>query len=186
MSPQVNLLDWRRDRRTRLQQRFRRQLQLAVLAALLLALAADLGLQFAGARQARRNGGLRTQVEALQRKLQAQTRLAEQSRAWQHDLEQIHGLQMQRVATIYWLEELTQRLPADVSWLQLDQIEGGLQLQGRAADATALAHYLQQLEASAWFSKVKLQSLRSEADGKATRFSLTLDAHIEPEAEPAS
>lgn len=179
MSPQVNLLDWRSEKRARLRQRFRRQLQLSVLAALLLALAADLVLQGAAAEQIRRNAHWQAQRQQLQSQLQTQARLAEQARRWQRDLQQIRTLQQRRAATIRWLEALVQDLPPDAWLLQIDQTDIGLQLQGGAADSAAVAAYLQSLDDSPWFNEAKLRSLREEANGASVHFNLALRTQTE-------
>lgn len=174
MSPVLNLLDWRHQRRQRAQHALRHALQGSLLAALLLLLLAYAALQALGQQHAQRQGRLQERLHQRQQQLQARYAQADRQRQQRRRLQQIEALRRMRELPALWLDALTLSLPATVQWTELQQTPEGLLLTAQTADAASLGAYLQALQHDAVFAQVQLQTLQREPSSGLQRFVLRL------------
>lgn len=162
MMPVLNLLDWREAARVQARHSRRRQLQQAVLLALVLGLAGHAGLKQLQVHQQLQQTQARAALQHAQQALQQQRARAEQAARWQQDLSQIEALQGERLALTQWLDALSDPLPETLRWIRLSQEGPHIRLEARSDDRTALGDYLQALQGSPWFTRVQLQSQQAE------------------------
>ncbi len=174
---EINLLpvrEWRR------REAVRRQVSLLILSTLLLFVALfAVGVTYQQRLQARR-AELR-RLEAQKRKLQFVERKIAQIQATRKELEEkfktMEQLQQGRTRTVQVLDQVVQALPVDRVWLTRLAFDGKqITMSGVALDNHTVALFMRRLEASPWFSGVRLTntSLTRRQDQQLTNFGLTV------------
>ena len=179
----INLLpvrEWRR------REAVRRQISLLFLSTLLLFVALfAVGVTYQQKLSARRDK--LHELEAKKRKLQFVEKKIAQIKAKQRELEEkfkaMEQLQQGRTKTVQVLDEVVSALPIDRVWLTSLTYDGSrLVLSGVALDNHTVALFMRRIEASPWFSSVRLTntSLTKRQDQQLTNFGLTIAVNQQP------
>lgn len=185
MSP-VNLLPWRRGRRQRRQREFLMVLAGGAVGAVFLVGAGEWISTEVVNRQEERNTLLRTEIAALDLKIQEIKDIQAQKASLQARMDVIQDLQVKRPASVKLFEALARSVPEGVFLTSFSQLETALSLQGLAQSNARVSTFMHQLDAAGQFDPSTLGVARAtEHRGlHASQFDIKVPQHVAKE-EPA-
>lgn len=178
----INLLDWRKARRDRLQKEFTTKIGLGVAAAGAVLLAGWVLVNGQLEYQKSRNQFLRTQIKEMDAKI---TEIEELERVRSNLLARmrvIEDLQASRTASVHFFDELVNTLPEGVNLTGLKQTGDQVALQGVSESNGRISTYMKNLDASPWFSDPRLVVIKTADKDKRRKstFELTVKKRIQP------
>lgn len=169
---QINLLDWREERRERLKKQFA---QGAIAGVLVAALAVFGGMKFMDSaidHQTQRNDMLKAEIKAIDRKIKEIEELERVKANLLARMRIIEELQASRSQTVHFFDEIVNTLPDGVFLTLIRQQGQSTTIEGVAESNGRVSTYMKNLEASEWFAQPRLVVIKTRAgDGGAGRAS---------------
>lgn len=191
----INLMPWREKKRQAANRRYKAQLGLGVLIAMLAVLSVRLGVNEMDVQQERINAMLRSEIGQLDQQVAEVVRL----RAEQEDLSEririIENLQQDRATVVRILDELVMSMPIEILLRSLRREEQLLFIEGLSVSYSGITELMRRLEASSLFERAILNDITTENSAVAEdafAFSLSVElnygvriaaSNIEVEAE---
>jgi type IV pilus assembly protein PilN len=182
LSIHINLLDWRKARRERLQKDFATKLGLGVAAAGAILLAGWVLVSGQLEHQNSRNQFLRTQIKEMDAKI---TEIQELERVRNNLLARmrvIEDLQASRTASVHFFDELVNTLPEGVNLTELKQVGQNVTLKGVSESNGRISTYMKNLDASPWFSDPRLIVIEKSDKQRGSTFQLQVKKLTQPKA----
>lgn len=163
---QINLLDWREERRERLKKQFA---QGAIAGVLVAALAVFGGMKFMDSaidHQTQRNNMLKAEIKAIDRKIKEIEELERVKANLLARMRIIEELQASRAQTVHFFDEIVSTLPEGVHLSEIKQQGKATTINGVAESNGRVSTYLKNLDASDWFANPRLVVIKTtESDG---------------------
>lgn len=193
MTIHINLLDWRKARREKIQKEFTTKLGLGIVAAGAVLLAGWVLVTGQLEYQKSRNNFLKTQIKEMDAKI---TEIQELERVRNNLLARmrvIEDLQASRTASVHFFDELVNTLPEGVNLTGFKQAGANVTLDGVSESNGRISTYMKNLDASPWFSDPRLIVIKTGgkgAKGSKSTFQLQVKKRTQPkepkpEAAPA-
>lgn len=170
----INLLPWR--------ETYRKQKQNEFYAILLGGIMISAGLVFGGMQfmqskidfQERRNAYLNSEIQLLQKELQAIKELETTKNNLLARMEIIQTLQSQRPQLVHIFHELANRLPDGIYLTSMEEKSGAMVLEGRAESNARVSALMRKLDQSDWFSQPTLEIIEADQQQGISSFKLGL------------
>lgn len=188
MATQINLLDWRAERRERRRKGFLTMLVGVIVIALFIAVAVTLVISNCVRNQNARNQYLKQQIAQTDKQI---AEIKDLSKVRDNLLARMHviqSLQQDRSATVHFFDALVATLPAGV-YLQLVQQHGAtVTLKGVAQSNGRVSRYMKNLDANPWFNNPRLVVIKTSHANHQQHSDFTLlvdNTHPEPASAKA-
>lgn len=182
MALNINLLDWRAERRERRRIQFFWLLGAAAGVALLTAGAGWRMAESAVALQQARNAYLKQQIAEIDQKIKEIQDIERTRENLLARMRVIESLQANRTASVHFFDEIVNTLPEGVSLTSLKQQANQVTLEGFADSNGRVSAYLKNLDASAWFEDPRLIVIRTSDAGqrRSSEFTLQVKVRLQP------
>ena len=171
--PQINLLPWREELRTRRQKEF---LTLVVVTLLVMGgvvAAVHLHMSARIDHQVQRNAFVEAEIEKLKKQIDEIKNLKRQKERLLARTAKIQQLQSGRPDVVHLMDELVGTLPDGVYFTKVVQKGAGLSINGIAQSNARVSSLMRKLEASDWLESPGLQEIRRDkAKGQEVRNSI--------------
>lgn len=184
MALNINLLDWRAERRERRRIQFFWLLGAAAGAALLTAGAGWRMAESAVALQQARNAYLKQQIAEIDQKIKEIQDIERTRENLLARMRVIESLQANRTASVHFFDEIVNTLPEGVSLTSLKQQANQVTLEGLADSNGRVSAYLKNLDASAWFEDPRLIVIRTSDAGQRRNSEFTLQVKVRLQPKP--
>ena len=179
---QINLLDWREERRGRLKKQFA---QTAIGGAVVAALLVFGGMRFMDSAieyQNKRNTMLKSEIKEIEELERVKANLLARMRI-------IEELQASRSQTVHFFDEIVNTLPDGVHLTLIRQQGQATTIEGMAESNGRVSTYMKNLDASEWFSDPRLVVIKTSNErngaGRASQFTLQIK-NVRPSADNAN
>ncbi|MBB88060.1 PilN domain-containing protein [Abyssibacter sp.] len=186
---QINLLDWREERRGRLKKQFA---QTAIGGAVVAALLVFGGMRFMDSAieyQNKRNTMLKSEIKAIDRKIKEIEELERVKANLLARMRIIEELQASRSQTVHFFDEIVNTLPDGVHLTLIRQQGQATTIEGMAESNGRVSTYMKNLDASEWFSDPRLVVIKTSNErngaGRASQFTLQIK-NVRPSADNAN
>jgi len=159
--PQINLLPWREELRTRKQKEF--GIVAGVAALIMVVIIAAVHFQFNAMMdfQQSRNKYLEDQIAGLDKKIDQIKQLEEKKKNLLARMEIIQQLQSSRPEVVHLFDELVLTLPDGVYFENLKQKARSLTLEGFAQSNARVSSLMRQLDSSEWLTNPALVEIKA-------------------------
>jgi len=174
----INLLPHRAERRKALRQQF---YALAALVALLAALIWIVGHTLIGAMiesQAEKNRFLKDEIEVLDKQINENKKLREQTEALLQRKQVIEVLQANRTETVHLFNELAHRLPSGIYLKSIRQEGAKIMLVGHAQSNARVSTLMHNLDESPLLERPELAEIKAVSVGKRRMSEFSLSIHF--------
>ena len=171
--PQINLLPWRQQERTKRQKEFGLAAIGAVIAAAAVTLFTVWGYTWSIERQHERNELLKTEIAQLDKQITEILGLEAQKQRLVARMDIITRLQRSRPEVVHVFDQLARTLPDGVYLTSVKQNDKRLELKGIAQSSTRVSTFMRNIEASPWLTNPELQVVETlKTGGTGSEFTL--------------
>lgn len=181
--PSINLLPWRQELRKRRQKQFAMGSVAALVAALLVTLVAHFWVSSLIDAQERRNDLLKSEIAALDKKIEEINALEEQKARMLARMEVIDKLQQSRPQVVQLFDQIARTLPEGVYLTSVKQTDRKLELVGVAQSSTRVSALMRNIDASETLSAPELKVIQARKDSSIGA-EFTLFAQLRAAAQP--
>ena len=177
---QINLLDWRNERRERRRKQFLTSLVLAAVATVAAVLAGLMYMNSAISYQNQRNAFLQLEIKKVERQIK-EVQALEKTRA---DLiarmQVIEQLQRNRTESVHYFDEIVNSLPEGVYITSLAQTGVQTKLTGLAESNGRISSYMKNFDANERFKDPRLVIIKSKSSSyrRLSNFTLTVKSAV--------
>ncbi|HEX7381571.1 MAG TPA: PilN domain-containing protein [Nevskiaceae bacterium] len=161
MTTQINLLDWRAERRVRRKKEFISMVVGTALVALIIAIAVASFINIRIRNQNARNTYLQQQIKQTDREI---AEIKDLNKVRDNLLARMHvieTLQQDRSATVHFFDEVVNTLPTGVYLKSIKEDRGKVTFTGVAQSNGRVSAYMKNLDASPWFSNPRLVVIKT-------------------------
>lgn len=165
MATRINLLPWRELRR---QEQDRQLLSASIGAWLLMGLVVFYGWYYMNGlidHQNKRNDYLKTEIAALDRKIEEINKIKERKQALIARMDIIQQLQQDRTQIVHVFDDLVRKLPKGVYLTGLTKKNKQITLKGMAQSNARVSHLMSNLDSSDWFANPNLDIVNAQDQG---------------------
>lgn len=177
--PRINLLPWREELRRERQQQFLVLLGLTVALGAVTVFAANLHVGQLVQHQESRNAYLRTEIAAVDKKIEEIRELQATKQALISRMQVIERLQKSRPQIVHLFDELVRTLPDGVHLETVNQSGNTLEIRGVAESSARVSAYMRNIENSPWLKNPKLARIETREEGRLRRSVFSLSAEQE-------
>jgi type IV pilus assembly protein PilN len=168
--PNINLLPWRAELRTKRRNQFFIGLGASVGAAALAVLASNFVMEGIISNQNGRNDLLKTEIAALDKRIAEILDLEAKKERLLARMEIIEQLQRSRPEIVHVFDELVRTLPDGVRLVSIKQSASRLEIKGDAESNTRVSAFMRNIDKSKWLTQPDLQVVEvREAGTKAKK-----------------
>lgn len=179
--PRINLLPWREELRRERQQQFMVQLGLTIALGAAVVLAANINVRQLVQNQEGRNNYLRTEIQAVDKKIQEIQELQSTKQRLIARMQVIEQLQKSRPEIVHLFDEMVRTLPNGAYLESITQKENVLEIRGVAESSARVSAYMRNIEASPWLQDPKLARIETSESNRIRRSVFSLSAKQESE-----
>ena len=185
MAIQINLLDWRAERRAVRQKQFVVLMAAAGVLGAGIVLASVMWMNGNISHQTDRNERLRQEITAIDKKIQEIQELERVKANLLARMQVIEQLQASRSATVHFFDELVNTLPDGVYLQNVKQTGSVITVNGIAESNGRVSSYMKNLDASLWFKNPVLVVIKTtEKDRiRQSEFQLTVNVLTKPKTD---
>src|SRR5688572_21890905 len=158
---QINLLDWREERRTRRKQQFLVLLVAGVVAAGMLVLGAMFYMDGRIEHQQARNQRIKDEIALMEKRIKEIEELERVKQSLLARMHVIEELQQNRSAMVHFFDEVVRTVPDGVYITSLLQRGADVTVEGLADSNGSVSNYMKKLDASAWFDHPTLVVIKT-------------------------
>jgi type IV pilus assembly protein PilN len=125
-----------------------------------------------------RNAFLRAEIASLEDEIREIEQLKERRDQLIARMEVIQGLQQNRTELVRIVDDLVHRLPEGVYLTRINRRDDNMVIEGRAQSNARVSTFMENLDASEWFRKPRLDVINVVRDGNArvSQFTLVVEA----------
>lgn len=157
----INLLDWRAERRARRLEQFRNFMVLGLITAVAVVGLGYFAMTSAIANQEERNNYLKQQIAEIDQKIKEIEDLERTKQNLLARMRVIEELQSSRSATVHFFDELVNTIPDGITLTSLKQVGDTVTIEGIAESNGRISSYIKSFEGSQWFTDPKLVVIRT-------------------------
>lgn len=157
----INLLDWRAERRARRLEQFRNFMVLGLITAVAVVGLGYFAMTSAIANQEERNNYLKQQIAEIDQKIKEIEDLERTKQNLLARMRVIEELQSSRSATVHFFDELVNTIPDGITLSSIKQVGDTVTIEGIAESNGRISSYIKSFEGSQWFTDPKLVVIRT-------------------------
>lgn len=172
----INLLNWREERRKKIEQQFYAMLGMAVLAGIAVIIAVQMQLGAMIDHQNSRNNYLKSEIKKVEKAIAEIKALEKKKSDLLSRMNVIQELQGNRSDSVHMLDELVKVLPEGVHLTKFMQKKKSLIFNGVAQSNARVSAYMRNIERAEWLKNPKLKVIQSKkrgGDDAYSQFTLT-------------
>lgn len=182
----INLLDWRAERRARRLEQFRNFMVLGLITAVAVVGLGYFAMTSAIANQEERNNYLKQQIAEIDQKIKEIEDLERTKQNLLARMRVIEELQSSRSATVHFFDELVNTIPDGITLSSLKQVGDTVTIEGIAESNGRISSYIKSFEGSQWFTDPKLVVIRTSEKERQREGQFTLRVkNLTKAAKPA-
>ena len=182
----INLLDWRAERRARRLEQFRNFMVLGLIAAVAVVALGYFAMTSAIANQEERNNYLKQQIAEIDQKIKEIEDLERTKQNLLARMRVIEELQSSRSATVHFFDELVNTIPDGITLSSIKQVGDTVTIEGIAESNGRISSYIKSFEGSQWFTDPKLVVIRTSEKERQREGQFTLRVkNLTKAAKPA-
>jgi type IV pilus assembly protein PilN len=178
--PRINLLPWREELRAERQREFGIHAGVAALLAVVTIGAAYFQVQGLIAHQENRNGFLKNEIAAVEKRIEEIRTLQELKQQLLNRTQVIEQLQQSRPDIVHLFDELVRTLPPGVFLTGVTQKANNLEIEGVADASGSVSLYMRNIEASDYLASPQLVLIENKSRGRERRNEFRLRAKLTP------
>lgn len=178
--PRINLLPWREELRAERQREFGIHAGVAALLAAVTIGAAYFQVQGLIAHQDNRNGFLKNEITAVEKRIEEIKTLQELKQQLLNRTQVIEQLQQSRPDIVHLFDELVRTLPPGVFLIGVTQKANNLEIEGVADASGSVSLYMRNIEASDYLASPQLVFIENKSRGREKRNEFRLRAKLTP------
>lgn len=177
----INLLNWREQRKQQQRQRYISQLLIAASAAFALVFIMSMGLQYLIDQQQLRNATLNQEIAILDAKIQHIRKLKLDRDGIGQRMALVESLQRARNLTPMLLDELAQLTPNGVYFVLVTRRADQIEIEGISESNNQLAKFMRALQDSKVFYQTELSTIQANTDDIQARSNFNLRFRVQPQ-----
>lgn len=178
--PRINLLPWREELRAERQREFGIHAGVASLLAAVTIGAAYFQVQGLIAHQDNRNGFLKNEISAVEKRIEEIRTMQELKQQLLNRTQVIEQLQQSRPDIVHLFDELVRTLPPGVFLTGVTQKANNLEIEGVADASGSVSLYMRNIEASDYLASPQLVFIENKSRGREKRNEFRLRAKLTP------
>lgn len=180
---QINLLDWRAERRARRLVQFRNMMVVALVVAVVLVALGYFAMTSAISQQQARNDYLKQQITEIDQKIKEIEDLERTKQNLLSRMRVIEELQGSRSATVHFFDELVNTIPDGITLTSIKQTGDNVTIEGVAESNGRISSYIKSFEGSSWFANPRLVVIKTSEKNKQREGQFTLQVKNLTKAE---
>ncbi len=162
----INLLNWREERRKKIEQQFYAMIGVAVLAGIAVVIAVQMQLGAMIDHQNSRNNYLKSEIKKVEKAIAEIKALEKKKADLLSRMNVIQELQGNRSDSVHMLDELVKVLPEGVHLTKFVQKKKSLTFDGVAQSNARVSAYMRNIERAEWLKNPKLKVIQSKKKGR--------------------